>query len=250
MNIARQTTKFLIGTCVCFVVIATSTQPVEASGLLKELFKMGGRLSSKRGAAEAAEQAAKHGARRSAAHGGRLMTRHGDDAARGVSKAVGEGASYADNLAAASRRLTPQNARRLAMMKKELEATGQAPQVMSILAKHGKADEAMEFLWRNRGTLVGGAAVTSLCMNPDLVLGSATDLGKHAISAGSKEIFAPAVKTIVDTVKLPMGIAMIVCFVGVVVALMLRFLFPQSLVQMKRNFRSAAPNPHQVVEAE
>src|SRR5438270_311241 len=55
--------------------------------------------------------------------------------------------------------LSGQNARRLAMMADdgELAALGQTPALLETVAKYG--DRAMDFVWRNKGSLAVGAAL-------------------------------------------------------------------------------------------
>lgn len=97
-------------------------------------------------------------------------------------------------------RLTARNARRLAMMEKELVASGKAPEVMSLLARHGKADQLVDFMWRNKGTLATGAVVTALIANPDSVLGATGDLAGKVIETSGKHIAQPLIKETAEPV--------------------------------------------------
>lgn len=100
----------------------------------------------------------------------------------------------AEHAATAAMRLTPRSARRLAMLEQELVATGQGPAVMSILAKHGKADQLVEFLYRNKGTLATGTLLAAFVANPDGVLGATGDFGSKLIESSGKHIAQPLIK--------------------------------------------------------
>ena len=47
----------------------------------------------------------------------------------------------------------------------ELAQAGRHPEVLGVIAKHG--DGAADFLWRNKGTLAGGAALTAFLADPE-----------------------------------------------------------------------------------
>jgi hypothetical protein len=56
--------------------------------------------------------------------------------------------------------------RRLAMMANgELAAIGRTPELLSVIARYG--DPAMDFIWRHKGVLAGGAALTAFLANPE-----------------------------------------------------------------------------------
>src|SRR5581483_7151690 len=95
----------------------------------------------------------------------KAVTHFGDDAAKAIIKhgAVAEELveKFAKGGAEALSRVTPQNGRRLAM----LAAEGQLkPELVSVVARYG--DEACEFVWRNKGALATGAALTAFVAAP------------------------------------------------------------------------------------
>jgi hypothetical protein len=130
----------------------------------------------------------------------RLMARHGDDAAVWVisrPKAMGLLARYGDDAAEAMIRhrgvaepllegfgrpavqalgkIGPQNGRRLAMLAKgELAAMGHTPELLGVIGKYG--DPAMDFIWRHKGVLAGGAALTAFLANPQPYLNGTNQL--------------------------------------------------------------------------
>ncbi|WP_145349505.1 hypothetical protein [Roseimaritima multifibrata] len=78
------------------------------------------------------------------------------------------------------------------MLAPDLKAAGKSGEVIQLLAKGGKADEVLDFLWRNKGTIVGGAAVSAVLANPDKVL-----------AAGGEYVVKPAVQSTVSSVAAP-----------------------------------------------
>jgi hypothetical protein len=111
----------------------------------------------------------------------KLLLEHGEEAAavlaktRGVAEpavaALGKPAVGAFGSLA-----TGQSARRLAMMAQggELAATGRAPEVLGVIAKYG--DPAMEFLWRHKGVLASGVALTAFIANPEPYISGAKEI--------------------------------------------------------------------------
>lgn len=120
----------------------------------------------------------------------RLISRYGDDAARVLSrsKAVILFARYGDDAAEALIKhrgiaeplveglgqpavkafgaLGERGGRRLAMMAKgELPAMGHTPELLGVIGKYG--DPAMDFIWRHKAVLAGGAALTAFLANPE-----------------------------------------------------------------------------------
>jgi hypothetical protein len=151
-----------------------------------------------------AEEAGEHAPRAM-----RFIAEHGDDAARFLSRpkgmalfaelgedatrvlmkhsGVGEplvasiGRSAVDALGAVGAR----NGRRLAMMAEggELAAIGKTPELMGVIARYG--DPAMEFIWRHKGALTVGTALTAFLANPKGFIDGANQLtatvGENAV---------------------------------------------------------------------
>jgi hypothetical protein len=78
-----------------------------------------------------------------------------------------------------------QSGRRLAIMAEggELAALGRTPEVMGVIARIG--DPAMEFIWRNKGALAVGTALTAFLANPQPFIDGTTRLtgtvAEHAV---------------------------------------------------------------------
>jgi hypothetical protein len=96
----------------------------------------------------------------------RTVARVGDDAAVALIKhgTVGEQlvGEFAKEGAQALVKVAPRNGRRLAM----LAAQGQLkPELLQVITRFG--DPACDFIWRNKGALVVGTALTAFVANPE-----------------------------------------------------------------------------------
>lgn len=96
----------------------------------------------------------------------RVVAQHGDEAATAIMKHGGIGETvieqFAKEGAEALVKVTPQNGRRLAMM----AAEGQLkPELLTVVSRYG--DGACDFIWRNKGALTVGAALTAFITSPD-----------------------------------------------------------------------------------
>jgi hypothetical protein len=107
-----------------------------------------------------------------------LFSRFGDEAVEVLIKHRGVGEGLLEGLGQPAIKalgaVSPQGGRRMAMMANELAASGRAAEVMGVVAKHG--DTAMDFIWRNKGVLAGGAALTAFLANPDPYLNGTNKL--------------------------------------------------------------------------
>jgi len=88
--------------------------------------------------------------------------------------------------------IDPRNGRRLAMlMEGELANAGRHPEVLGVVAKHG--DAAMNFLWQNKATLAGGAALAAFLADPEPFLNGTRDiaavLGENVVKPVTNGIF-------------------------------------------------------------
>lgn len=125
-----------------------------------------------------------------------IFTRYGDDAAEVLIKHKGIAEPLVESLGEpavkALGNLGARNGRRLAMMTKDLTTGGQAAALLEVIARHG--DPAMEFLWRHKGVLAGGAMLAAFIANPEPYL-SGTDklVGTLATTTITPAIEAAAV---------------------------------------------------------
>lgn len=113
-------------------------------------------------------------------NGLKLLSRYGDDAAealikhRGVAEPLIEGMGGPAVKALGS--VGPQGGRRLAMMVDggEIAAIGRTPALMDVIARHG--EPAMDFIWKHKATLAGGATLTAFLANPEPFLNGTNQL--------------------------------------------------------------------------
>ncbi len=130
-------------------------------------------------------QYGEHGANRivSRPQAMKLVAEHGDAVAAvlvkhagGIAEPVVErfGAGAVRALEAAS----PQGGRRLAMMVAdgELAKTGRAAELLDVIGKYG--DPAMDFIWRNKGSLAVGTTLAAFLATPETFLKAGQGVAK------------------------------------------------------------------------
>ena len=100
---------------------------------------------------------------------------------------------YGDDAARAMKGLSSQNSRRLQMMAGSIEKSGQGRQLMTFLAKRKDSNRIVEFLYRHRGKLIGGAII-AVVANPDKILGAASDSVSKVIGSTGREMVKPIAK--------------------------------------------------------
>ncbi len=158
------------------------------------------------------DDAAAEGAQQSA----RLLAKHGDDAVwvvgnqsrRLIASKFGDDAAEAmikhgeiaepvlelagKSAASALRNISTKNGRQMKMMmdEGELVKIGRTSELMNVVAKYG--DNAMEFVWKNKGALLVGTALAAFLANPEPFINGTKDLAavatKVAIEPLAKEI--------------------------------------------------------------
>lgn len=143
-------------------------------------------------------------------HGGlalRLLARHGEEAIPVIGKATALGtvARYGDQAAVALikhgtvgerlvgqfakegaealAKVTPKNGRRLAMMASEGTLR---PEFMQVIARFG--DRACDFIWRNKGALAVGVALTAFVKSPEPFINGTEKLAATIADASVKPI--------------------------------------------------------------
>jgi len=138
----------------------------------------------------------------------RLLNRYGDDAARVLSRPKGLAlvSRFGDDAASVMVRhqgvaepvlerlgqpaiqalgaVGPQNGRRLAMMAGDLAAGDRAPELLGVIARHG--DRAMDFVWKHKAVLAGGAALAAFLSNPEPYLDGTADIARAGIEGVSQ----------------------------------------------------------------
>lgn len=141
-----------------------------------------------------------------------LAKSFGDDVAR---LASGSSDDFAKGLGS----LSAQNVRRLQMMSGDLKATGKSSEVLNLISKGGKGDQIVDFLWRNKGMILGGTAITTLLMHPDAAIAATGDIGKVLISTAGSNIALPLVQAapIMPGILIALALASVVFLVSMMV---------------------------------
>jgi hypothetical protein len=109
-----------------------------------------------------------------------LVSKFGDDAAEalvrhpGIAESAIEG--FGKPAAAALKNLNGQNARRLGMMADEgsLAQMSRGGELLGVIGKYG--DNAMDFVWRNKGKLAVSAALVAFLNDPEPFISGTRDL--------------------------------------------------------------------------
>lgn len=112
--------------------------------------------------------------------------------------------------------ITPRSGRRMAMMLEgELAQAGKHPELMEMVAKYG--EKSVDFLWQNKGTLAGGAALTAILVNPEPFINGTRDIAQVA----GQHVVAPVVSgffTLLNVV-----LTAVVILVGIIAVLIYKF---------------------------
>ncbi len=124
--------------------------------------------------------------------GMRLLGQLGDDAATVMIKHKGVAEPVLKQVGSpavkALEAVGGQGGRRLAMMTEggELAALGHTPEVMDVISRYG--DPAMDFIWRNKGPLAVGTALTAFLANPKPFIDGTAHLADSAATSVVKPI--------------------------------------------------------------
>ncbi len=118
----------------------------------------------------------------------KLVARHGDEAAEAIIKHPGVAEDlirkYDVGVARALNEVSPRNARRIGILAEDgtLKAMGRSDELFDVVRRRG--DAAMDFIWKHRVVLAGGAALAAFLANPDPYIDGVVKLtdtvGEHA----------------------------------------------------------------------
>lgn len=167
-------------------------------------------MATKRAAVRAAREASEAAAKKSAGAAARFF---GDDALRAGAKLAGsKGVSMVDDFAKVSSKLSPQNQRRLMMLAPDLQKSGQTSAALGLFSKGGTSDEVMEMLWRHRGKIAAGAAVTGIVVHGDSIVEAATEhIAKPFAEVAASEI----VKPMAGQIRAILGVSILAAMIAV-----------------------------------
>jgi hypothetical protein len=115
---------------------------------------------------------------------------HGDDAAMVLVRHPGVAeplvARAGEPAVRALAAVNPQNGRRVAMLLDgELAGVGRHPEVLGVVSRHG--DRAADFIWKNKATLAGGAALAAFLANPEPYLDGTARLADGVVKPAVQE---------------------------------------------------------------
>jgi len=179
--------------------------------------------------AQAIKLMAKHGDEAAwlVAKGNRMsmIGRFGDDAAEAMLR-HGEVAepliqTLGKPAAATLRVVTPQNGRRLAMLAEEgtLARIGRTDKLLAVTGKYG--DRALDFVWRNKGALAVGAALTAFLANPEPFLNGTADITKYAVNQMTSKLAQPLAAEVARNSNWTLILSVMAATLGGLVALKL-----------------------------
>jgi len=114
-----------------------------------------------------------------------IFVRHGDDAVQAMIKHPGIAESVIEKLgqpaARAMHSVTPQNARRIAMMADDgiLATANKAEEFLAVISKYG--DSAAEFIWKHKGALAITTVGAAFLADPQAFLDGTRDIAEIAV---------------------------------------------------------------------
>jgi hypothetical protein len=185
--------------------------------LLKESAEFAGKKLFKEGAQEATEAASKKLLREATQESGEqllkrsglLAARYSDEAASAIAK-HGDSVvplinQFGDDAAKAVSQLSGRNARRLSMLSDELATVPQGQEVLQLVAKGGKADQIVEFLWSHKGKIASTAVLASLLANTDAVLEAGTAITVAGVTTTGDSLVKPLAEEAGPTFRYALG---------------------------------------------
>ena len=140
-----------------------------------------------------------------------LCARYGDDAAAALLKHGEIAAPLIESLGkpatTALAALSTRNGRRLAILADEgaLQQIGRSDELLAVVGKFG--DRAMDFIWRNKGALATGAALTAFLANPQPFIDGTLDLTKAVSEKVIQPVATQVAKNADWTFVLPVFVA-------------------------------------------
>ena len=139
----------------------------------------------------------------------RRAARHIDDVARVAARHT-LAATPLRALSRAMPRLTPRNARRLAILVEDgtLTRSGRWTELLAVVERHG--DRALSFIWRNKGALSVAAVLGTFLADPEVFLGG----GRELIGGAAQEATQPIALVAGTAASRWMGVARSMVVVG------------------------------------
>ncbi len=145
------------------------------------------------------------------------VLRFGDDAAAVLVRHPGVAEPLVERVGVSAVKalstVTPRSGRRVAMLLEgELAQAGKHPELMEVIAKYG--ERGVDFLWTNKGTLAGGAALTAFLLNPEPFINGTKDIAQIA----GEHVVAPVVSGFFTLLNIVLGVvAVLICTIAVLI---------------------------------
>lgn len=130
-----------------------------------------------------------------------IFIKHGDTAVDALIKHPGVAdsliAQYGDDAAGALAKISRQSAQRLGMVAQEgvLNSTRRSPELLGVIRMYG--DEAMDFVWKNKGALTVTAVLASFLSDPQAYISGATALAEPVVKSVNWTLILAAVLVVV-----------------------------------------------------
>lgn len=204
----------------CFVLVLQAS-PADAQ-IVGRVIKEGVEVVAKKAAGRSAAEASQEGAEQllkrassvtireagqesvaAAAKGiGSVAIRQSDDAARAIGMHGSAIATpliqgFGDDGARAISNLSPDNARRMAILADDLAAGGRGPDWMRLLAEKG--DIAADWIWKNKGTITIATTATAFLANPEPFLHAGELVASKGIETAGRDVARPLIQDIAAT---------------------------------------------------
>jgi hypothetical protein len=200
----------MVGSSVVAMLLGVATAEAQIGKVFREGAEAAAKQVFRKGAKEAAQESAEAAAagglrslaRKSVAEstttfaqksiGGlsddvaRAAARHGDAVVAPVARQFG------DDGAKALGKLSPNNARRMAMMADEIAATGKGTEFMEVLAARG--DVAANWVWKHKGSLAVGTVAVAFLANPDPFLAQGGEVTTAVVKTAGESVAKPLIE--------------------------------------------------------
>ena len=183
---------------------AASRSAAEASQeTAEQLLKRAGSVTLREAGQESVEAAAKNV--------GSVALRHSDDAAHaigmhGTAVSAPLIESFGDDGAKALSKLSPDNARRMAILADDLAASGRGSDWMRMLAEKG--DVAAEWIWKNKGTITVATAASAFLSNPEPFLHAGEVVASKSVETAGQHVARPLIEDVAVSAAPKIAIAL------------------------------------------
>lgn len=111
--------------------------------------------------------------------------------------------NFGDDGAKALMKLSPANARRMAVIADELAARGRGADWVGVVAKGG--DRAAQWIWDNKATIGVASAAAAFLANPEPFLNASVRVASKGIETAGEHVARPLIETSVSSIAPPLA---------------------------------------------